>query len=61
MTQAKTKSAPVAKDAIAILTEAHRKVKTMFTDFTKLMKSEDKDEERGALVEKICEELTVRN
>jgi len=59
MTQAKAKSAPGAKDAIAILSEDHKNVKTMFTDFTKLMKSEGKDEEKGALVEKICEEFTV--
>lgn len=63
MTQAKTKSAPGAKagaqDAISILTEDHKKVKKMFADFEKLMNSEDKEEEKGALVEKICEELTV--
>lgn len=67
MTQAKGKSAPAAKagakagakDAISILTEDHKKVKKMFADFDKLMNSEDKEEEKGALVEKICEELTV--
>ena len=59
MTQAKTKLVPGAKDAISILTEDHKKVKTMFADFDKLMKSKDNDEERGALVEMICEELTV--
>jgi hemerythrin-like domain-containing protein len=59
MAQAKTASAPGAKDAISILTEDHKKVKKMFTDFEKLMKSENKEEQKGALVEKICEELTV--
>jgi hemerythrin-like domain-containing protein len=59
MAQAKTKSVPAKKDAISILTEDHKKVKKMFTDFDKLMKSENKEEEKGALVEKICEELTV--
>ena len=60
MTQAKTKSAADAKDAISILTEDHKKVKKMFTDFDKLMKSGDKkEEEKAALVEKICVELIV--
>ncbi|MBK6805963.1 MAG: hemerythrin domain-containing protein [Betaproteobacteria bacterium] len=59
MTQATTKSATGAKDAITILTNDHKKVKTMFTDYNKLMKSEANDEEKGALVENICEELTV--
>ena len=59
MTQAKTKSAPGAQDAISILTEDHKKVKAMFTDFEKLMNSGDKEEEKAALVATICEELTV--
>lgn len=59
MTQAKAKRAPAAKDAVSILTEDHRKVKKMFTDFDKLMKSEGKEEEKGILVAKICEELNV--
>ena len=59
MTQAKTKAAPGANDAIFILTEDHKKVKKMFTDFDKLMNSEDKNQEKGALVDKICEELTL--
>jgi hypothetical protein len=58
MTQ-KPQSAPVAKDAIAILTEDHKKVKKMFMDFEKLMNSGEKEAEKGALVEKICEELIV--
>jgi len=56
---AKAKSASDAKDAISILTEDHKNVKKMFMDFQKLMKSDDKEEEKGALVEKICEELTI--
>ncbi len=59
MALAKTKSAPSAKDAISILIEDHKKVKKMFTDFEKLMDSEGKEAEKGALVEKLCEELTV--
>jgi hemerythrin-like domain-containing protein len=61
MAQAK-KRAPNAKnamDAISILTEDHDRVKTMFTDFDKLTKSEDKEQEKSALVERICEELTI--
>lgn len=48
-----------AKDAISMLTEDHKKVKKMFAEYEKLMKSEDKEEEKGALVEMICEELTI--
>jgi len=59
MAQSKTKSAAGAKDAISILTDDHKKVKKMFTDFNKLMKSEDNEDEKSALVEKICEELTI--
>jgi len=59
MTQAKTRSAPGAKDAIAILTEDHKKVKKMFMDFEKLMNSENKEVQKGTLVKKICEELTL--
>jgi len=59
MAQAKTKAGSDAKDAISILTEDHKNVKKMFSDFEKLMNSDDKQEEKGALVEKICEELTI--
>ena len=59
MTQAKARSAPAATDAISILTEDHKKVKKMFADFDKLKMSECKEDDKGALVEKICEELTV--
>ena len=59
MTKAKTQSAKAAKDAISILTEDHKNVKKMFMDFDKLMNSGDKQMEKAALVEKICEELIV--
>ena len=59
MTRAKTKSTSGARDAISILTEDHTKVKKMFMDFDKLMKSPNKDAEKGALVQKICVELIV--
>jgi hemerythrin-like domain-containing protein len=59
MTQAKTKAAPITKDAISILTEDHKKVKKMFMEFEKLVKAEAKDSEKGALVARVCEELTI--
>lgn len=59
MAQEKTRSAPGTTDAVSILTEDHKKVKKMFADYEKLMKSGDNNEEKRALVEKICEELIV--
>lgn len=59
MAKAKTKPASSAPDAISILTEDHKKVQKMFKDFEKLMKAEDNEDEKSALVEQICEELTV--
>lgn len=59
MTQTQSKSASGGKDAISILTEDHKKVKKMFGDFDKLMKSGNKEAEKGELVEKICEELSI--
>jgi hemerythrin-like domain-containing protein len=59
MTQAKSRTAPIARDAISILTDDHKKVKKMFMDFEKLMKAGARDSEKGALVARICEELTI--
>jgi hemerythrin-like domain-containing protein len=60
MPKAKPKTArKSAHDAIALLTEDHRKVKKMFKDFEKLKKGEGNDGAKTALVDRICTELTV--
>ena len=59
MAQTQTKPVPGEKDAISLLTEDHKKVKKMFTDFEKLMKSSNNEAQKAALVESICDELTV--
>ena len=47
------------EDAIAILTADHRTVKALFKEFEKLKDADDADEQKAALVEQICGELTV--
>ena len=60
LAQAKRKSTPkIAQDAIAVLTEDHKKVKTMFKDFEKLKKGGDNNDEKAELVDRICKELTL--
>jgi len=46
------------QDAIALLTEDHKKVQKLFKDFEKLKGSESYDE-KSAIVETVCLELTV--
>ena len=46
-----------SRDAIAMLTEDHKKVKKLFSDFDKLKDSSD--QEKSAVVELICNELTI--
>ena len=46
------------QDAIAMLTADHRKVKKLFTEFSKL-KDEGSDEDKASIVEQICNELKV--
>jgi hemerythrin superfamily protein len=47
-----------AQDAIAMLTADHKRVKTLFSEFDKL-KEEGSDEEKSAIVEQICNEMTI--
>jgi hemerythrin superfamily protein len=47
-----------ATDAIAILTDDHKRVKKLFKDFEKLKENGDAAD-KEALVEEICAELTV--
>jgi hemerythrin superfamily protein len=46
------------QDAIDLLTADHKKVKKLFADFEKL-KEEGSDDEKAAIVEKICNELKI--
>jgi hemerythrin superfamily protein len=65
MAQAKSKSsgkksaASSKMDAISLLTEDHAEVKKMFKEFEKLKEEDADDEEKGELVARICEALTV--
>ncbi|MDP9087585.1 MAG: hemerythrin domain-containing protein [Pseudomonadota bacterium] len=47
-----------SQDAITMLTADHKKVKKLFSDFDKL-KQNGSDEEKSAVVEQICNELTI--
>jgi hemerythrin superfamily protein len=47
-----------AEDAIALLMADHKKVKKLFSDFDKL-KEEGSDEDKAAIVDKICSELKI--
>ena len=59
LAKAKPKSPPkVAQDAIAVLTDDHKKVKTLFKNFESL-KEEANDDEKAELVGRICKELTL--
>lgn len=47
------------KDAIALLTDDHKKVKKLFKDFAKLKDGDGSANEKSALVKEICTELSV--
>jgi hemerythrin-like domain-containing protein len=58
--QSKSKSASKGgQDAIALLTEDHKKVLAMFKAFKKLKEDEASDEEKAEIVQQTCHELTV--
>jgi hemerythrin-like domain-containing protein len=65
MATSTSKSTPVKgetakhQDAIALLTADHKAVKALFKEFEQLTEQDDADEQKAALVEKICNELTV--
>ena len=54
-----SKAPPKMNDAVDLLDADHVAVKKMFTQFNKLSEAEAPAEERKALADKICKELTV--
>jgi hemerythrin superfamily protein len=47
------------EDAITLLTEDHKKVKKLFSDFAKLAKGDGSDKAKAEVVRQICMELTI--
>jgi len=50
---------PANQDAIEILMADHKEVKAMFKEFESLKENDGADEEKAALVERICIALTI--
>ena len=46
-------------DAVQLLTDDHKKVKKLFKEFERIKEREDAAEEKSALVQQICMELTI--
>jgi hemerythrin-like domain-containing protein len=57
-TSKKTKSKSESTEAIALLTDDHKKVKKLFKDFEKLAESGSK-KEKAQLAQQICQELKM--
>jgi hemerythrin superfamily protein len=47
------------QDALALLMADHKNVKALFKEFEKIKEDEDADDQKAALAEQICNELTV--
>ncbi|HEY0820960.1 MAG TPA: hemerythrin domain-containing protein [Rhizobacter sp.] len=52
-------SAARTPDAIKLLTQDHKEVKALFSEYEKLVKAEADDSQKQALAEQICQMLTV--
>ena len=48
-----------AQDAIALLTGDHKTVQKLFKDYEELTQNDAEEEEKAALAQQICMELTV--
>jgi hemerythrin superfamily protein len=48
-----------AQDAIVLLTDDHKTVQKLFKDYEKLTQNDAEEEEKAALAQQICVELTV--
>ncbi len=48
-----------AQDALALLTDDHKTVQKLFKDYEKLTQNDGEEEEKAALAQQICTELTV--
>jgi len=59
MKPTRTGTAAKSPDAIALLTSEHKAVKALFKAFEKLCKDDASGAEKGVVVRRICDELTV--
>ena len=50
---------PAKQDAVQLLMDDHKKVKKLFKEFERIKDQDDAGEEKSALVQQICMELTI--
>ena len=55
----KSTTTDLEQDALALLTEDHKTVQKLFKDYEKLTQNDGEEEEKAALAQQICTELTV--